>query len=257
MIIKTDLVNKIKDYFDLNVYETKVWLALLSRGIASAGEVATLSGVPRSRTYDVLEGLEKKGFAIEKLGKPVKYLGIRPDRVLEKMKNNARKNAQERIDGLLKIKGTAEFEQLEGIYKEGINPVEREDVSASFKGKANISGQLKEMLQEADREVIISTDAEELYSKLKSFKQTLDLLKKNNINIKIALSGDEEKIKNISKEIGIKIKNSPIDSKFFIVDREQILFYISKGGDEEIAIWLNSDFFARAFAIMFEKAIKI
>ena len=30
MIIKQELVKKIKDYFGLNIYETKVWLALLS-----------------------------------------------------------------------------------------------------------------------------------------------------------------------------------------------------------------------------------
>ena len=66
MIIKPELVRRIKEYFNLNIYETKVWLALLSKGVASAGEVAEISGVPRSRTYDVLESLEKRGFAITK-----------------------------------------------------------------------------------------------------------------------------------------------------------------------------------------------
>ena len=87
MLVKQELINKIKDYFDLNVYETKVWLALLGKGIASAGEVADVSGVPRSRTYDVLESLEKRGFAIVKLGKPVKYIGVKPKMILEKLKN--------------------------------------------------------------------------------------------------------------------------------------------------------------------------
>jgi sugar-specific transcriptional regulator TrmB len=256
MILKQELVKKIKDYFDLNIYETKVWLALLSKGIASAGEVATISGVPRSRTYDVLESLEKRGFAIEKLGKPVKYLGVKPERVLEKMKNNAQRYAEERIQGLSRIKETEEFGELESIYREGINPIKREDVSAALKGKTNISNQLREILHGAEKEVIIATDAEELNSKLKSFKLTFDLLQKNKIKIKLALSGDNQIIKKISDSLGIKIKKSPIDSKFFIVDREQILFYLSKEDNaEDLAIWLNSDFFANAFATMFDKAI--
>ena len=74
MIIKPELVKKIKEYFSLNIYETKVWLALLGKGVATAGEIAEISNVPRSRTYDVLESLEKRGFAIAKLGKPVKYI---------------------------------------------------------------------------------------------------------------------------------------------------------------------------------------
>ena len=49
MIIKPDLVKRIKEYFDLNIYETKVWLALLSKCIASAGEIAAISGLQRSR----------------------------------------------------------------------------------------------------------------------------------------------------------------------------------------------------------------
>src|SRR3990167_760950 len=97
MLVKTELISRIKDYFDLNIYETKVWLALLGKGIASAGQVAELSRVPRSRTYDVLESLEKKGFAIVKLGKPVKYIGVKPNIVLEKLKNNVRKYADDRI----------------------------------------------------------------------------------------------------------------------------------------------------------------
>ena len=48
MLVKTELINKIKDYFDLNIYETKVWLALLGKGVASAGEVATISEIGRA-----------------------------------------------------------------------------------------------------------------------------------------------------------------------------------------------------------------
>ena len=42
MILKQELINKIKDYFGLNIYETKVWMALLGKGVASAGEIAEI-----------------------------------------------------------------------------------------------------------------------------------------------------------------------------------------------------------------------
>lgn len=257
MIVKHELVNKIKDYFALNVYETKVWLALLSKGIASAGEISTMSGVPRSRTYDVLESLEKKGFAIEKLGKPVKYLGVKPNIILEKLKNNVRNNAEERIKELLKIKSTNEYTELESLYREGVNPVKREEVSASLKGKSNISNHLREILSNAEKEVIICTNAKEFASKAKLFSQTITHLKRANIKIKVALSGDDTLIKQISERLGIKIRKADIDAKFFIVDRKEILFYLSNEPEiEDIAIWLNSEFFSEAFASLFELAIK-
>src|SRR3972149_7072647 len=122
MLIKQELISRIKDYFDLNIYETKVWLALLGKGIASAGEIATISRVPRSRTYDVLESLEKKGFALVKLGKPVKYLGVKPNVILEKLKNNVRSDAEERIITLGNLRTTDEFIKLEELYKNGLSP---------------------------------------------------------------------------------------------------------------------------------------
>lgn len=257
MLVKQDLINKIKDYFDLNIYETKVWLALLGKGIATAGEIADVSGVPRSRTYDVLESLEKKGFAIVKIGKPVKYLGVKPKVILEKLKNNVRTEAEERVVTLSNIKETSEFTQLESLYREGINPVKKEDLSAALKGKSNISNHLKEIIQNAEKEVIICTNAQEIISKAKLFKQTFEILVKEKIKVKLALSGDKEDLVKVEKTLGIKPKKIDIDAKFFIVDKKEILFYLSKNNDkEEIAIWLNSEFFSQAFAELFDKAME-
>ncbi len=256
MIVKQELVKKIKDYFGLNVYETKVWLALISKGIASAGEIADISGVPRSRTYDVLESLEKREFAIVKLGKPVKYMGVKPKVILEKLKNNTLKEADDKIKELSRVKDTEEFIQLEELFKQGITPVKRENISASIKGKANISNHIREIIQNAKEEVIICTDAEEINSKSRLFNQTFERLKDSKIKVKSALHGDEKIIAQLNKKFGIKFNKINIKAKFFIIDRREILFYINKFGDEEIAIWLNSDFFADAFASLFERAIE-
>lgn len=258
MILSQELINRIKDHFDLNLYETKVWLALLSKGVASVGEVAAISRVPRSRAYDVLESLEKKGFAIIRMGKPVKYLGVKPQIILERIKTDIKKNAEEKIKDLTKIKETEEFMKLNELYREGINPVKREDISASLRGKSNISSFLKEIIKNASKEVIICTNAEEIKSKAKLFSQTIEILKKANVKIKIALSGNVKLIKEIENKLALKIKRIGIDAKFFIVDRKEVLFYISKGignETEDIAIWLNSDFFVEALTSLFEKAI--
>ena len=256
MILKTELVNKIKDYFDLNVYETKVWLALLSKGVASAGEIAEISGVPRSRAYDVLEGLEKRGFALEKLGKPVKYIGVKPNVILEKLKNNVRAYAEEKVISLSNLKETSEFENLEALYRDGINPIKREEISAAITGKSNISNFLRELLEQAKEEVIICSNAQEILSKISLFKETIDSLKKSKVEIKMALSGDEDLIKKISSELKIDIKKISIDSKFFIIDKREILFYLSNTNtNKDTAIWLNSDFFSLGFSALFEKAI--
>ncbi len=159
MMIKQELVKKIKEHFDLNIYETKVWIALLSKGIASAGEIAQISSVPRSRTYDVLESLEKRGFAITKIGKPVKYIAVKPTEVLEKMKSVAMNEAQEKVNNLSTLKTTSEYEELELLHKNGIAPIKTHEITASLKGRANVIARLRELVQSTDKELFLLHNA--------------------------------------------------------------------------------------------------
>tara|TARA_Y100000310_G_scaffold338013_1_gene426545 strand:+ start:248 stop:1024 length:777 start_codon:yes stop_codon:yes gene_type:complete len=258
MIIKQELVKQIKDYFDLNIYETKVWLALLGKGVASAGEIAELSGVPRSRTYDVLESLEKQGFAIMKLGKPVKYIAVKPNIILEKLKSNTLKHADEKVKTLSKLKETSEYLELEQLYTVGIEPVRHEDVSGAIKGKSTIYNHIKEVLENANKNVIICTTVDEIKNKSRFFSSIFDRLNKSNIQIKIALSGDEKEIKRINTKYKIKAKKIHIDAKFYVADNDQVLFVISKSNapEEELAVWLNTSFFATALVYLFDEAVK-
>jgi len=258
MIINQELVKQIKDYFGLNIYETKVWLALLGKGVASAGEIAEISRVPRSRTYDVLESLEKQGFAMMRLGKPVRYIAVKPNVIIEKLKTNTIRDADEKIKTLLKLRETKEYSELEELYTVGIKPVRHEDITSAIKGKSLIYNHLKELLENSKKEVLICTSVSEIQSKSRFFSAIFDRLNSANIKIKIALSGDEKDIKKINTKFRIKAKLMNIDSRFFIADNEQVLFIISKGAspDEEIAVWLNAPFFTSALSFMFEQAVK-
>jgi sugar-specific transcriptional regulator TrmB len=257
MIIKPELVKQIKDYFSLNIYETKVWIALLTKGIASAGEIAEISRVPRSRTYDVLESLEKRGFAIMKLGKPVKYIAVKPQVVLDKLRTNIEKNADEKMKSLSKLKETNEYAELEQLYNVGIEPVRQEDVSGAIKGKSTFYSHLKDLLETAEKEVIICTSVNEIQLKSRFFSLALDKLKARKINATIALSGDEKEIKKINNKFKINAKPIQIDSKFFIADKTQVIFSINKPDSpaDEMSVWLNTPFFASSLVFMFEQAM--
>ena len=92
MIVKEELLKKLRASFDLNIYEVKIWTALLCRGVATAGELSDISQIPRSRSYDVLDSLEKKGFVMMKLGKPIKYLAIKPEEIIRRIKDQVKDN---------------------------------------------------------------------------------------------------------------------------------------------------------------------
>ena len=97
MLVEKDFLKKLSSQLGLNIYEAKLWTALLSRGISTAGELSDIANVPRSRSYDVLESLEKKGFIIQKLGKPIKYVAIPPTEVLERIKKQIKLDSDKQI----------------------------------------------------------------------------------------------------------------------------------------------------------------
>jgi HTH-type transcriptional regulator, sugar sensing transcriptional regulator len=259
MIIKPELVKKIKGSFDLNIYETKVWLALLSRGMSSAGEIAEMSGVPRSRTYDVLESLEKRGFAIEKLGKPVKYLAVKPSVVIEKLKNNTMKYAEEKVEVLTNLKDTKEYEELQNLHDSIVEPVKNHELSTSIKGRSNLYSQLRDTMESSDTSVYLATSSYELMSKQKMFSEVFDKLKKRNVDLKVIVSDDDAEAKRLCKKFGILIKAKKINARFMISDRKELIFTLKPTNvheDYDYGFWINSEYFTNSLAYLFELAWK-
>lgn len=257
MMIKQDLVKRIREYFNLNIYETKVWIALLSKGIASAGEVAIISGVPRSRTYDVLESLEKRGFAIVKIGKPVKYIAVKPVEVLEKMKSLTMTEAQDRIKGLSNLKETAEYVELEKLHNSGISPIKASEITGSLRGRANVISRLKELIQGAKKELLINTTADDFDDKSRALLPILEDAAKKNIKIRIALSGSQDKLKKINGRLPVKPIFTDSEAKLYVSDRKEVIFMItSDNSDEEIGIWLNSPFFAESLSNIVDAGLR-
>jgi len=259
MIVKPELIKKLKGYFDLNIYETKVWLALLSKGISSAGEIAEISEVPRSRTYDVLESLEKRGFVIQKLGKPVKYIAVKPEIVIEKLKNNTTTYAEEKIKTLSNLKDTTEYKELQELHKTGIEPIKNHELSTSIKGRSNLYLQMRSLMESAEKTVHITSSAYELLNKFKMFKETFTKLNKRKVNIKVMIGDSEEEAAKLSKKLGVEVKSKPINARFVMSDRTELIFTIKPTNvheDFDYGVWINSPFFTSSLAYMFEMAWK-
>ncbi|KKK59194.1 hypothetical protein LCGC14_3036860, partial [marine sediment metagenome] len=113
-----------------------------------------------------------------------------------------------------KVKDTGEVAELELLYNMGLEPVKPEEISLALKGKANISNNIREIMRNAKKEVIICTNVKEVISKIKLFQQTFDLLKKFNVKINMALSGDTKLIKQLSDKLQVKFKKINVNAKF-------------------------------------------
>jgi sugar-specific transcriptional regulator TrmB len=262
MIIKEEFLNKLRQYFGLNLYEVRIWTALLSRGISTAGELSDIGNVPRSRAYDVLESLEKKGFVVMKLGKPIKYLAVEPKEVVERVKKYLVHNANEKVKRLDELKSTDVLQELNTLHKQGIEFVEPTDLSGAIRGRHNVYTHMETMIKNAQKSVTIMTTSKGILRKIEALKPELERLAKKGVKIKIAAPITKENlpvVQSISKIAEVK-HNNKINSRFVLVDNKELMFMILN--DEEvhptydIGIWVNTPYFATAMENLFNVSWK-
>ncbi|MGB9708295.1 MAG: TrmB family transcriptional regulator [Candidatus Pacearchaeota archaeon] len=257
MIVKEEFLSRLRKIFGLNLYEVRVWTALLSRGVSTAGELADISGVPRSRTYDILESLEKKGIIVMKLGKPIKFVALKPEEVVERVKRNVVRDAQDMSKRLEELKGSDVLEELTALHTTGIKYIEPTDLSGAIRGRNNIYNHLDMMVRNANKIVTIATTAEGLTRKFEALKTAIEKAKKRGVSVRIAAPVTSKNYQ-VARELNkiAEVRSGKIKSRFTIIDGKELMFLILD--DEEVhpnydvGVWVNSPFFAGALEQIFE-----
>lgn len=147
--------------FGLNLYESRAYVALLAGGQRSAKEIGQTAMIPQSRTYDVLESLVAKGFAMAtpstpKLYTPVSFEKVLPSRYdarkreIQLQAAKAQEEAQARLDRL-----TNTFSRL----MEGLGNSERADLTVPepvwvVEGRENIERTIVSLIQGAKSDIM-------------------------------------------------------------------------------------------------------
>ncbi len=262
MIVKDEFLSRLRKIFDLNLYEVKVWTALLSRGTSTAGELSNISGVPRSRTYDILESLEKKGFIVMKLGKPIKFVAIKPEEVVERVKRNLANYTKERLTRLEKLKDDEVLGELSSLFVKGVKFVEPSELSGSLRGRENLYNHIDMMVRGAEKSIVIVTTGDGLSRKMEALFPSLEKAKKRGVSVRVAAPIDSNNIdvaKDFKKVAEVKDLQG-IRARFVIIDANQIMFMLLD--DEkfhpsyDVGVWINTEFFAQALEQFFELAWK-
>ncbi len=253
MFVQKDFLHKLKD-FGLNSYESKIWTALLSRGTSTAGELSDIANVPRSRSYDVLESLEKKGFIVMKLGKPISYMAVPPHEVIERIKKKLEQESQERLDLLEQMKSAKVLEELTVLHEKGSQCVDQTDMTGSIRGRANIHNHLIMMVRNAKKSITLATTKEGLARKEAVLGKHLAKAKQLGVTVRItASSGGIPHFKELEKNAQVKSVSLP--SRFCIVDKQEVLFMLMDDSkvhpSYEVGIWVKAEYFAHMLDSVF------
>lgn len=253
MIASSKVMDALKS-IGLNLYERRLWVALLARGTSTAGELSEIANVPRSRTYDILQSLAEKGFVIVQTSKPIKYVVVAPEEALERAKNKLEEDMRVMQDRIDSLKESAAMRELNEIFKKGLKLISPEELTGALKGKYSVFQQMGSMFRDANEKINIVTTPEGLNELVASHFDTLKKAKKRGVQIKIATRTSERSADAIKSMGGIaEIRNLnkreiPLTGRFYVVDGKEMMFSLTDSkvvhASQDMALWSKSQYAA-------------
>lgn len=258
-IVSQKTMDKLKA-IGLNLYERKLYAALLARGTSTAGELSEMAVVPRSRSYDVLESLAEKGFVIIKNAKPLQYVAVSPSEALDRAKNKMKTDLADAIERIEEFKASDALSELQKLHSSGVNLVDAADMSGSLKGRHSIHQQLGTMLKAADSNIDILTSENGLKELNTKHADLIKAALDKGVNIRIAApisagnKSDVETLKALGSKIAIRDisrTNVPTTRMFVVNGNASIIGLtddVKTHPTQDVAFWSASEHFSQNFA---------
>ncbi len=263
MVATQQLLDTLKQ-IGLNLYERKLWVALLSRGTSSAGELSSLAKVPHSRTYDVLESLAEKGFIMLQHTKPLKYIAVQPAEALERAKKKVMEDAKHTAERIANMQGTAALRELERLHKNGVELVQPGEMTGSLRGRHMVHRQLETLIKGAKKKISIVTTSDglaELYE-----KHAEPLKKAAGRGVKVRIAAPLEKANpQVTSELKsfaeLRKIGKEMAGRFAVVDDSHVVLSLtddkSVHPSQDLAFWTQSEHVAASMlGPMFESMWK-
>ncbi|MDX1610724.1 MAG: helix-turn-helix domain-containing protein [Candidatus Thermoplasmatota archaeon] len=241
MAIKQQHMQKIQDY-GLTEYEARAYLALLELGGGTAREVASLSRVPRTKIYQVLDDLHSKQLAEMIPERPKKYLAVPFEEYLARFESDYK----ERLERIAEDRKLAREELIPSTGHEQTST----GTFQVFKGRKNVTTKVEEMLIGAEEEVFhIGTAA--AAKRFQYHTPVLAELVEKGVDIRVMVPCDgtnESALEELSESCTITDRpNEGAGAAILVVDNKTALVWHPVPDDghvfqgDDIAMWTDDE----------------
>ncbi len=150
-----NIITLMKKY-NFTEYETKVYIALLQTDMATGYEISKLSSVPRSKVYNTLADLVRKGLVMTAQGEQVLYSAVPVDEFISSLK----RNMDEDMNTL--TKSLNQYREITAEKKEIWN----------IEGYDNVIQKAKSLLSRAKSELLVQIWKEDIDDEMLRILQT-------------------------------------------------------------------------------------
>ncbi len=245
MVVSNEVLDGLKG-IGLNLYERKIFVALLAKGIATAGEVSNIAKVPRSRSYDILESLSEKGFVVLQPSKPIRYVALEPKDALERVKQNLERKHEELQERVDKFSASNHVVELENLFKQGFSLIQPFEMTGTIKGRHAINQQMRSLFKKAKDKITVITTQSGLEDLHKVHFNTLKKASKKGIKVKIfaPIEGNKERHVSELKQVAeLKHLEVPL-GRVSTIDNDNVMLSLTDDTKihetQDVAFWANS-----------------
>jgi len=251
------LIEILNEELGLTPYESKAYIALLLHGPLSPQGVNQKSGIPRPRTYDVLNSLVGKGLLMEQPGRPTMYAAVNPQVGMEKMMMELERKMLRQLEEKRKIaeRLSVSLSRLHDKSRETVREEER--VWVTRRDSAFIA-RYCEAIRNVENEFVVATPSTDPPEKdvLEAVRQVLKKGKSvrvvRQITSKWSLKHLEEYEKLI--KLGDQVKYLKYDGlRFMVFDKKDTVLVLPPEGGSQLAVWISLPSLAAILYEHFEK----
>jgi sugar-specific transcriptional regulator TrmB len=243
--------------FGLTVMQAKAYVALLAVKEASPSQLCKAIGVVRPEAYRVLHELSAKGLADTKLGFPVTYCPVDPERVLSIL-------TRRHEDALVSLKKKRKT-LLASLASVKLSDQVLEERFVLIAGGKNAQFRITEMIRKAKDEYLAVISKQGLRRWNDDYVRVITSARNRKCNVRMIAEADRssaELAEHLSRVVRLRTWQ-PVLFYMDIVDRNQMMFGPAFPANEEELehrendLWTNNLKFVQGMCAMFESLWKI
>jgi sugar-specific transcriptional regulator TrmB len=192
-----------------------------------------------------------------KIGKPIKYIAVPPEEVIERVKKKINEDAHVHAKILDDLKESDVMNELNLLHSQGIEMIDPNDLSGLLKGRKNLYGHYESMINSSNESIMMMTTDQGIIRKVHHLSNPLQKAHNRGVNITISGNFSDETMSTMKNMLPFAtiIKTDEISGRFLITDNQNVIVALLDGEEThptyDGGIWINTPFFAQTLSKMF------
>lgn len=250
---KEKLIELLNKQLSLTPYESKAYIAVLLHGPLSPRGVNQKSGIPRPRTYDVLNSLVGKGLLMEQPGRPRMYAAVNPPLGLDRMMADLERKMFRQLEVQRR---TAErlSSALSRLHDKSQEMAIREETVWVTRKDSAFMARYCEAIRNIERELVLATP--DIKPPEKEILEAVEhvLKKKKSVRVIRQITShwtpdDLDEYENLIR-LGDQVRYLKYDGlRFAVADKRDVVLVLPPKRDTQFAVWISLPWLA---AILYE-----